>query len=185
MTKPAFIVEGYQEQKIVQTICANSKVVLLGSNGNAVNINHIFKKIKAHVKIFNNRYYPIFVIFDREDRKLTCEEIIDEIFNLLENEGMKKDQFIFGIPDRKIESWIIPFIDPNGCFTDDPVDEFEGKNCLGKLEKRLQETGEAYNKSTNGIRLFTKIHPEKLAQVSSSFAYFYRSAKEHCIWMRR
>ena len=56
MPKPAFIVEGFMEKRIIQKLCPGTKVVRLNINGRDVAIEAIAKRIESHFRIFSNRY---------------------------------------------------------------------------------------------------------------------------------
>lgn len=183
MPEAAFIVEGVQEQKIVKRLCPNSKAVLLGSNGDAVDILQIAKRIETLFNVFNNKYYPIFIIFDRENRQQSHDELYIELLNHLMNRNLPIDQFIIGIPDRKIESWIIPFIAEDGKVLTEAEQTFDGERCQGNLEKRLRDGGTVYHKTTTGCQLFCQINPSSLSKVSHSFRSFHEKAKNHCAWL--
>ena len=184
MAKPAFIVEGQQEQEIVRKICPGHRVVRLGVNGKSVTFAKIAETLRLRILSFNNLYHPIFVIFDREKRTESVQEIINNVCNELEkfpNFKIAQD-LIFGIPDRKFEAWILPFIDSNGNLTENPTNEFEGTECKSELIRRLYKRGIKYNKTRDGVNLFPQINPNKLLQVSNSFSLFSERAKEHCKW---
>ncbi len=183
MPEAAFIVEGVQEQNIVRRLCPNSKAVLLQLNGDAVQIKQIAKKIESFFRIFNNKYYPIFVIFDRENRKETHEEIVRILIDHLTDLKVPLDQFVIGVADRKIESWIAPFIDLDGSILSEAKQSYDEINCLGVLTERLKESGNHYHKSTTGCHLFCNINPVSLAKISPSFKHFYDQAKLHCSWL--
>ena len=182
MAKPAFIVEGQQEQSIIRKICPDHKVVRLGVNGNSVTFTKIADAIDFHISTFGNRYHQISVIFDREKRTESVHEIISNVRGELEklpNFKIAQD-LIFGIPDRKFEAWILPFVDADGNLTESPTSEFEGKECISELSRRLSKRGVKYKKIRDGVNIFPQINPNKLSQVSNSFGLFSERAKEHC-----
>ena len=184
MAKPAFIVEGQQEQNILRKICPDHKVVRLGVNGNTVTFAKIANALDFHISTFGNRYHPIFVIFDREKRAESVQEIIDSVRDELEklpNFKITQD-LIFGIPDRKFEAWILPFVDTDGNLTENPTSEFEGTECKSELIKRLSKRGINYKKIRDGVNIFPQINPNKLSRASNSFGLFSERAKKHCKW---
>ena len=92
---------------------------------------------------------------------------------------------IFGVPDRKIESWLLPFVNKNGNFNSSPVGEYEGKNCYYLLKKRISSKDGQYKKTKQGVSYFTQINPVELAKISPSFKYFYERAKLiPCRWFQ-
>ena len=183
MAKPAFIVEGQQEQDIVQEICPGHRIVRLGVNGNSVTLAKIAETINLRILSFNNLYHPIFVIFDREKRVESVEEIINKVCEeLTKLPNFVEQELIFGIPDRKFEAWILPFIDEDGNVTEIPTDKFEGTECKSELTRRLAKKGINYKKTRDGVNLFLKINPNKLSLVSDSFGLFSDKAKGCCRW---
>ena len=186
MTKPAFIVEGQQEKLIVQELCPGRPVRLLGVNGKFVSYSKIASMIDNKLVSFGNRFYPIVVIFDRENRSDSSDLIIQSVCSHLQEFRSQEfiDNMIFGVPDRKIESWLMPFVDNNGSFNSNPKGEFEGKNCFGMLKKRISKKDGQYKKTKQGVSYFTQINPVELAKVSPSFANFYVKAKSiNCRWI--
>ena len=188
MKNPAFIVEGDQEQKIVQKLCPGRKVVKLGVNGKTVTYAKIASVIRDKIKLFGNRHYPIIVLFDRESRADSSEMIIRNVCSELEKHVKKElvAEIIFGVPDRKIEAWILPFVDNSGNFLHIPSGDYEGQYCLGELERRFIEQPIGYSKTTQGVAYFSQINPDELAQISHSFRLFYERVKTiPCRWIQK
>ncbi|XYK79945.1 MAG: hypothetical protein ROO70_19590 [Labrenzia sp.] len=183
MPNPAFIVEGLQEQNIIRRLCPNSRTVLLGINGNAVEIEQIARRVATLFRLFNNRHYPIFLIFDREKRSRTHDELLILLTNELSKLDIPEDQFVIGIPDNKIECWIMPFIGEDGTILPEASQSYDGINCVGELEKRIKNSGVDYHKTTTGVQLFCSINPSSLANVSDSFKSFHSRARSHCSWL--
>jgi Domain of unknown function (DUF4276) len=186
MATIAFIVEGNCEQRAIQKICPGMKVITLGLNGRDVSISAMARQIAAVTRVFSNRYYPIVVLFDREQRVESANDITSQINSSLEELGLDKHQFIIGIADRKIENWMIPFID--SCYGDAKgnavaIPYTEGTNDVGRLKSALRERNISYHKTTVGAHLLSSIKPETLAAKSKSFAMFRNQLLDHCIWM--
>ena len=187
MPNPAFIVEGHQEQMIIRELCPGQPVQKLGVNGKYVSYEKIASVIDIKMTSIGNSYYPFVVLFDRENRNDSSDEIIESICNKLEKFRSRDfvASMIFGVPDRKIESWLLPFIDNYGNFTDSPIGEYEGKNCLGELRNRFSGRVNKYKKTEQGVSYFTQIKPRELAKVSPSFKKFYDSVTEiPCRWLQ-
>lgn len=186
MTKPAFIVEGFQEQKIVYELCPGCRALRLNTNGKLVKLEKIAEMIQDNLLSFGNRYHPIVVVFDRENRIESSQAIIDGVRKNLEKFQSRDfiNNMIFGVPDRKLEAWLLPFIDKNGNFVNKPSDQHEGHPCLGELENRMSETFEGgYNKTGNGVSIIKKIDPIKLSLVSASFRSFLSKSNDlKCRW---
>lgn len=191
MTKPAFIVEGFQEQKIVYELCPGCRTLRLNTNGRLVKLEKIAKMIQDNLISFGNRYHPIVVVFDREGRVESSQAIIEGVRKNLEKFQRREfiDKMIFGVPDRKLEAWLLPFIDKSGNFVDKPTEGHEGFSCLGELENRMLEASEVgYNKTDNGVTIFKKIDPMKLSTVSASFQSFLTETELNglnCRWLKK
>ncbi len=187
MTRPAFIVEGQQEQKILQRLCENCKIITVSSNGQR-ELEGLTGELYGLIKACKN-YHPVIVLIDREDenRSNSVQDFIDKVCNDLDSmdEDISKG-IIFGIPDLTLESWILPFVDEQGKFISKPSSEFEGKRCESKLIERLRLAGSKYKKTTTGVELFVKkVNPIELSKVSASFKSFYDQIKPHCKWYHK
>jgi len=71
MINPAFIVDGYTELKIVQNICPGQPIKRTDLNGKSVTIVAMAKKIAWHIRLLGNRYYPIIILVDKEEREIS------------------------------------------------------------------------------------------------------------------
>ena len=187
MSRPAFIVEGLQEQKILQQLCERCKIIKISSNGERT-IKGLTFELHGLIKACKN-FHPVIVLIDRENdnRSKSVQDFIDKVCNDLDaiEENISKG-IIFGIPDLTFESWILPFVNEQGVFITKPLGEFEGKRCEKKLEERLRLTGSKYNKTGSGVEIFVnKVNPIELCKVSPSFKSFYEQIKPHCKWYHR
>jgi hypothetical protein len=106
MASSAFLVDGHLEQYFIQQVCPDHPVRRIGCNGHSVSLEAIAKHIASHCRLFDNRYYPIIIIIDREDRDETACEIKNSLITLLQKEGVK-DSLIVAVADRMIENWIL------------------------------------------------------------------------------
>ena len=187
MTKPAFIVEGYQEQKIIQSICNDCRVVRIDCNGKTVSWDYLALQIHEKCTYLGNRHHPIFVIFDREKRVESVEEIVSIVSKKLAKlQSNVESTFIFGIPDRKLESWILPFVGKDGKLLESPSAENEGSESLKQLVRRLRLNNIRYQKTSTGVSLFLNaVKPKKLAEVSPSFKVLFENGRDHCRWLKK
>lgn len=187
MPIPAFIVEGRAEQKIVQKLCPEAKVMILECNGDHVELGAIAKKIAALARICGNRHYPIIVQFDREKRALSSAEIQTQLLADMEKVGLDVDQFRIGVADRDMESWILYAVDENGVVEPDCAsstsNQYEGFSGEVTLRQRLQKQGLNYHKTTSGVEIFTKISAVSLAERSDSFRSFIEGLEIACYWL--
>jgi len=181
----AFIVEGQLEQRAVNRACPNHKVVLLGANGDSVTIATICNRIETHYRLFSNRYYPIIVIFDREHRRETTEEIESALVKELTSRGIDSKQFIFFISDRKFECMFLAHIGEDGDYHKSGCPQttcVDGLDGVSELKSRLMQKGLRYHKTTTGLELFKLVRPTILASKSPSFKRFQSQILQYCRW---
>jgi hypothetical protein len=186
MVQPAFIVEGHLEQRLVQAICPGKKVVLLGANGDHVEMETICDRIETHVRLFSNRYHPIFVIFDRERRMQSTEVLVTSMRDILSGRGLDTTQFIIFISDRDIEALLLAHVDsegefiPTGCPT---CTDLDGSFGEGEIKRRLARKRIMYHKTTIGVQYFMKIRPTVVATKSENFRRFRSAIAPICTWV--
>lgn len=181
----AFLVEGRLEQKAIQKICPGSPVRVIGANGRDCSIEAIVKRIESLLRLLNNRHYPIFVIFDRECRDATSEEIELEVLDRLKALGFGEDQFVIGIPDRHIENWIMPHVSEDGIFCAVPPSTqlCDGEFGKGVIRGRLEKASIVYHETTVGAELLCKIVPKFVEQTNPSFSRFRQKGRRQCTWL--
>src|SRR3954452_9708477 len=93
MPDPAFLVDGIMEQRILQHICPGKPVQRLNCNGKNVALEIIVDRIEFHIRLLNNRYDPIIILIDREQRRATCVDIVSSMNQLLD-ERRYSGQFV-------------------------------------------------------------------------------------------
>lgn len=188
MPEPAFLVEGNMEQEIVQQICPDMPVRLIGCNSDQASIQKISERILSHIRLLGNRHYPIVIIFDREKRQESSEEIVRNLSKILDAEGCA-GQYVIGIPDRTIEAWLMADIDTiinhysiEKCDFEFEDDEGYSKGTL----KKLIGGGNQYHPIVDGVDIFTSSDVDKIYQKSSSFKSFIDKLNEkltiNCRW---
>jgi hypothetical protein len=185
MPSIAFIVEGQLEQRAVSRASPNHRVVLLGANGDDVAIATICDRIETHFRLFSNRHYPIVVIFDREYRTETVEQIEEDMKRDLARRGIDTNQFIFFISDRKFECIFLAHIGVDGAYhsTGCPnTPKVDGMDGVSELKSRLGRNNVRYHKTTTGLELFSQIRPSIVASKSASFRRFQSQILKHCRW---
>lgn len=168
MINPAFIVDGYTELKIVQNICPGRPVKRTDLNGKNVAINAIAKKIAWHIRLMGNRYYPIIILVDREERNISFQEMASQIRLGLENEGIISQDLRIGVADRMIENWIIADWEQlNGTLENKP-DKTDGCNGTSSI-KKIKLT---YDKTTDGVNYFISARQPAIYRNSPSYRHF-------------
>lgn len=167
MSKPAFIVDGFTEKLILGSICPGSPVSRTDLNGNSVTLDAIAKKVSSLIRLFNNRYYPIIVVIDRENRSESSSEICSYLLEKLHEMGLSDQDIRIGVADRMIENWIISdwsVLESNNS-KPDKTDGSRGSSII-KTEKGT------YGKTTDGVELFLKANPQIMYTNSESFKQF-------------
>lgn len=170
MSSPAFIVDGHQEQKIVHHVCPSAPVRRLNCNGDNVAISAAAKRAASLIRLFGNRHWPIVIIFDREGREETWQQVREEFLKCLLCEGVR-DQCILGVPDRMIENWLLA--DWNNSvqrlsLAGGRPQEIEGTHGKSLVRSRLPK-GRFYNECTEGFDWFLSASPIVMYKGSSSF----------------
>jgi hypothetical protein len=172
MSKPAFIIDGFTEKLVIQKICPGSPISRIDLNGKTVSIDAMTKKIASLIRLFCNRYYPIIILIDKEQRRQHFDVIAMELEKKLIAEGIK-DEFLIGVADRMFENWILA--DWN-CLqvVEKRPSKTEGGNGAGHIKK----VKGSYNKTTDGVELFLSANPEIIYEKSESFRYFVNKLKK-------
>lgn len=163
---PAFIVDGFTEKNIIDRICPNRPVRRTDLNGKSVTLDKIAERLETYIRLFNNKYYPIIIIIDKEDRQQPCEEIIKYIMDKLNIAGFKNDDIRISIADRMIENWLIA---DTRIFTEkEKPTKIDGVNGSSILKKKYG----SYSKSTDCLKIINNFNPEIAYKNSPSFKYF-------------
>ncbi len=179
MCKPAFLVEGQTEQIIIQNLFPNTTVKLINCNGSGVELNPIFKRLLTLVTLLNNKYYPIVIVFDREDRNEESEEIASKLFEMMIAE--RNEQYVIGIPDRMFENWILAdwenFKEYTKTTKSKHMANFEGCKGASSVKKHYP----SYHKTTDGVNIFLNANKKEIGKNSISFNKFMnRLEKLNC-----
>lgn len=184
LSSAAILVEGDLEQLFIQRASPGTKVIKIICNGRNVYLSAIAKRIASQCRLINGRNHPILVIFDREERSESPEELISELLSLLRGEGVE-DEIIVGVPDRMIENWILA--DPERLAQDD--------ECCGEVPISVEGTNgktmikrcfKSYNETTTGVKLLLKARVNTMKSNSDSFCKFVdRLPSNGCWWLER
>src|SRR5690554_816402 len=79
MINPAFIVDGFTEKLIIEKICPGKTIKRADINGKNVTLDAIAKKIASLIRLLNNRYHPIIILIDKEERNESISDIINSL----------------------------------------------------------------------------------------------------------
>lgn len=167
MSNPAFIVDGFMEQKIIQCICPGHPIRRTDLNGKDVTIPAIAKKLASLIRLLGNRHYPIVILLDKEQRDINFQDMAEAIRHGLVKEGIVDQDIRIGIADRMIENWILADWDTLTRNHDKPTST-DGLNGCAMIRKIRQ----SYNKTTDGVQFFLAASPYVMYQHSPSFKHF-------------
>lgn len=167
MLNPAFIVDGHTEQRFISCICPGQPVRRTNLNGNSVTIEAIAKKIASLIRLLGNRYYPIIVIVDKEDRTQTFEELINELRERIFEHGLNDQDIRIGFADRMIENWIVADFEKIGRMEDKPP-QTDGLNGASLIKKHKG----SYDKVIDGVALLLTVNRSVVYQESPSYRHF-------------
>jgi hypothetical protein len=186
MPEPAFMVEGFLEKELLKKICSGKKVLRLGLNGRNVALEAIVDRIETLASLLNNRYHPIVVVFDREERNETSPEIVDFILDALKQRG-RREKFIIGVPDRMIENWILADravlreLQYGRLF---PASQnLDGRNGKSLLKQCFGDR--PYRETMEGVALLRRGLASVIRRRSPSFQAFSKSINFRCHWLLR
>lgn len=169
MNSPAFIIEGDLEKDFLEKVCSGKTVRKIGANGDSVALQEIARRVASHIRLVCKRCSPIVVIFDREGRAQSAEEIEREILRLIKLEGIDVD-VIVSVADRQIENWILAdkethrerFNYPDG------MESFEGV-CGKAYLKRFLRKETKYSETIHGSDWLKRSDAANIAKRSTSF----------------
>ncbi|WCS24831.1 hypothetical protein LOK46_27510 [Methylobacterium sp. NMS14P] len=103
----AFIVDGVSEKKIIQRLCGDATVRITQLNGRDVTLSAIVDKVESFIRLFKDRFSPVYVVVDRESRDIASEDMEQQLREMLAAKNIDVGGIVFCCPDRMIENWII------------------------------------------------------------------------------
>ena len=188
MIKPAFLVEGDLEQKFVQNTCPGCPVQKINCNGDDVSVASIAKRVGTLGRLLHKKHSPLVVVFDREKRT----DSPDEIESLFRKELQAEDiqvPVIVGIPDRDIENWILAdlevFQQAIGANPGDDKTIYEGQKGKTIIKKQLGQ-GRSYVETIDGVAWLKSCRPDIMSKNSFSFAKFAEALSGiSCWWLKQ
>lgn len=166
MSNPAFIVDGFTEKNIIDQICPKRPIRRTDLNGKDVTLDAISERLALHIRLLGNRYYPIIIIIDKENRTQSCEEICKYIYRKLNSLGICNQDIRISIADKMIENWLIAdtsIFEPN-----EVPNKFDGVNGAFILRKKFG----SYSKSTDCLKLINSFDAKIAYKNSESFKFF-------------
>jgi len=173
---PAFIVEGQMEQRIIARACPGTPVRRIGCNGDDVSIDRICDFIETQIRALGNRNYPIFVLFDREKREQSSDDIKSSVINILNSRGLADQDIRVFVANRKTEDWYLHDIKGICDYYSiaEPQQKVNGKKGLEIL---LSSIG-GYHETTIGVELFFVVSKKKIGEACPIFLALTEAAVE-------
>lgn len=173
MSNPAFIVDGFTERNILQSLCPGQPIRRTDLNGKSVSLEAMAKKIASLIRLLNNRHYPIVILVDKENRNISFQDMCNKLHELIVNEGINNLELKIGVADRMIENWILA--DWMKIHTELPkLENTDGLNGASKLKELLG----SYGKTTDGVEMFLNADPRTVYSNSPSFRHFVGIIKD-------
>jgi hypothetical protein len=163
---PAFIVDGFTEKNIIDKICPNRPIRRTDLNGKDVTLDAIADRLSSYIRLFNNKYYPIIIIIDKENRTLNCEEISKYLKEKLDLAGFNNQDIRISIADKMVENWLIADV---SIFKKNEIpNKIDGINGASILKKKFG----SYSKSTDCLKIVKTFNPSIAYKNSNSFKSF-------------
>jgi len=170
MAKPGFLVEGHMESTLIQQLCPNAPVIRIG-NGDAMTMTAMAKHAAKLIPLMKHAR-PCVIIFDRENRPSSCEDLKQELYKNLKEQNISHEVIIC-VCDRTIENWILLSWDeiknknPNLGLS---ALNFNPKGKHGKKTlKALLPKGVIYHEITMGVRMLRQINVKKVYENCDQF----------------
>jgi hypothetical protein len=184
MHNPAFVVDGQMEQKIIQNICPKQPVRLLNCNGKNVTYDAAAKHAATLIRLLK-KYFPIIIIFDRENRKETPDIVARNLLDAINKHEIQKVEIIIGVPDCMVENWLLADISAINSYFEikKPIRQssFEGTKGKNKLRSLIGQNN--YSETQDGPNIFSKCRIDIVSKNSPRFySFFQNTQKINCAW---
>lgn len=147
------------------------KAAKIGINGKSVQMSAIARNLSTDLMRFSQNS-KIIIVFDRETRTESCEELGEELSTLLKRD-FPDMSFCIGIPDRDMEAWLFADRELVAKHFRKPVgrrSRFEGEVGAQSIKKHIGPG--KYDKMTDGVALFGKAKWKTIHQNSRSAQLF-------------
>lgn len=179
MINPCFIVDGQMEQMIINHFCPDKPVRLLNCNGKDVSIEAAAKKASSLIRLMK-RNYPVILIFDREKRVESSEEIARKLFDEIQKCGVNNVEVIIGVPDKMMENWMLADIKSINSHFDlhENQQNFEGTGGKSKIKQLVNP--KTYSETHDGPELAKRCDLLTVYSNSVSFHCFFEKVKKLC-----
>jgi len=170
MAKPGFLVEGHMESTLIQQLCPNAPVMRIG-NGDAMTMTAMAKHAAKLIRLMKHAR-PCVIIFDRENRPSSCEDLKQELYKNLKEKNVSHEVIIC-VCDRTIENWILLSWDEIKNKNPDLNLSELNLNPKGKHGKKtlkiLLPRGVIYHEVTMGVKMLSEINVKKVYENCDQF----------------
>jgi len=158
------------EREILERLCPGKRIIF-NRNGKDVKISVMAKRIASLIHLWNNKYYPIVILVDLEDRKITNQQMAQQLEDCLIKEGIRSKELIIGVADQMTENWIIADWERlTGNIKGKPANT-DGNNGSTVI-KKIKGRSYGKRKTTDGVKLFLAARPEVMYANSPSYRAF-------------
>ncbi len=138
-------------------------------------------KIASIIRLLGNRYYPIIILTDREERNISFADMSVSLRIELTSAGVTNQDLRIGVADRMLESWIIAdWFNLTGQNENEPeaTDGMHGTSVIKRIKG-------SYDKVVDGVDLFCSCDLAKVYAKSASFRHFADQLKDiHCTYLQ-
>lgn len=186
MPKCAFIVDGFLEVGVLSRLCGGSPARRLNLNANSVTVDSMAKRAASIIRLLNNKYYPIHIIIDRENRDESCAALELAFSQAIAAYGVQLNQMTITFCDRMIENWILA--DRGSLerrFGSLPAYQSEGSHGKGVLRSLINNGTVAYDEASLGVELLSAADAAEICRNSASFRSLVGKWQGDCWWLEK
>jgi hypothetical protein len=160
----------------------------INCNGDDVSLEAISKRVGSLARLLHKRHSPLVIVFDRERREESSEQIESQFRDLLKREEIQVP-IIVGIPDRDTENWILADAEMFAYSAKIKIGAVEG-SVEGKKGKSVIKSAIGQNRSyvetIDGVAWLKTARPSVMKQNSPSFRRFVDALSNfHCWWLKQ
>jgi hypothetical protein len=181
MSNPGFIVDGQMERLIINHFCPDRPVKLLNCNGKDVSLEAAAKHAASLIRLMK-RNYPVILIFDREKREETSEQIAEKLHEEIQKLGINDVELIIGVPDKMIENWILADINSVNLYFKVNANQKNFEGTGGKSQIKQIINPKNYSETQDGPELAKLCDITTVSKNSKSFrSFFDKLSKMRCV----
>lgn len=176
------LVEGHTEATFFEIAHSNARAVRCIPNGKSVPLATIVEEIIDQLELFGGEDVDFFVVFDREGRKESAQEIVKFILDGIEAAGVMRS-VVVGVPDREIENWILAETEKMSSMLGADY-RYPGESTFGKVHFERLLVDE-FHSPTSKAKLLKSCVASNILSESVSFKDFHDLYTGDWHWMVR